>query len=97
MIDPVELTAELIRCPSITPEEGGAIQLLETRLKALGFAASRCDREGIANLHARIGEGAPVFGFAGHTDVVPPGDPADWTRPVFRRDRRGRALGTRRS
>ncbi|MEO0362935.1 MAG: succinyl-diaminopimelate desuccinylase [Pseudomonadota bacterium] len=83
MIDPVELTAELIRRPSVTPEEGGAIRLLEERLSAVGFACSRCDRNGIANLYARIGTGGPVFGFGGHTDVVPPGDEAAWTRPPF--------------
>ncbi|MEM8755253.1 MAG: succinyl-diaminopimelate desuccinylase, partial [Pseudomonadota bacterium] len=83
MIDPVELTAELIRRPSVTPEEGGAIRLLEERLGAVGFACSRCDRNGIANLYARVGTGGPVFGFGGHTDVVPPGDEAAWTRPPF--------------
>lgn len=83
MTDPVELTADLIRCASVTPEEGGAIRLLDDRLSALGFRTARCDRNGIANLYARIGEGGPVFGFAGHTDVVPPGDEADWTHPPF--------------
>ncbi|MFV0472739.1 MAG: succinyl-diaminopimelate desuccinylase [Pikeienuella sp.] len=83
MIDPVELSAELIRCASVTPEEGGAIALLEKRLSEIGCAATRCDRNGIANLYAKIGEGGPVFGFAGHTDVVPPGDPAEWTHPPF--------------
>lgn len=85
-IDPVDLTAELVRCASVTPAEGGAITLLTERLTALGFTVTRCDRNGIANIHARIGdEGAngPVFGFSGHTDVVPPGDEADWTHPPF--------------
>lgn len=83
MIDPVDLTAELIRCPSVTPAEAGAIALMEDRLTAIGFTCSRCDRNGIANLYARIGTSGPVFGFAGHTDVVPPGDEAAWTYPPF--------------
>ncbi len=88
MIDPVDLTAALIRCNSVTPAEGGAITLLEQTLTEIGFTCHRCDRNGIANLYARIGEGSngPVFGFAGHTDVVPPGDIADWTHPPFGAD-----------
>ena len=81
--DPVALAAELIRCPSVTPEEGGAIELLSRRLAAAGFRVERPDRNGIANLYARRGEGGPVLGFNGHTDVVPPGDPADWTHDPF--------------
>ena len=83
MIDPVELTRALIRCESVTPAEGGAIRLLETTLTGLGFECSRCDRNGVANLFARRGTAKPVFGFAGHTDVVPPGEAADWTYPPF--------------
>ncbi len=52
MIDPVELTADLIRCPSVTPEEGGAIALLERLLAPLGFACTRISRGGIENLYA---------------------------------------------
>lgn len=81
--DPVRLTADLIRCETVTPAEGGAITLLQDRLSALGFRCHRCDRGGVANLFARIGEGGPVLGFNGHTDVVPPGDPADWSYPPF--------------
>src|SRR5690606_10184649 len=73
--DPVALAAELIRCPSVTPEEGGAIVLLADRLASAGFRVTRTDRNGIANLHARWGDAGPVIGFNGHTDVVPPGDP----------------------
>jgi succinyl-diaminopimelate desuccinylase len=83
MTDPVELTAALVRCPSVTPEEGGAIRLLEGLLAAAGFATSRPDRGGIANLYARWGSDSPVFGFNGHTDVVPPGDVAAWRHPPF--------------
>jgi len=83
--DPVALTAELIRCPSVTPEEGGALALLETRLSAAGFACARADRNGVANLFARWGEkgAAKSFGFNGHTDVVPVGDEAAWTVAPF--------------
>ena len=83
MIDPVELTAELIRCPSVTPEEGGAITLLERLLEPLGFVCTRISRGGIENLHARWGTTPPVFAFNGHTDVVPVGDRADWSRDPF--------------
>ena len=83
MTDPVDLTAALIRCPSVTPEEGGAIRLLERMLAAAGFRTARADRNGIANLYARWGTAGPVLGFNGHTDVVPPGDPAAWRHPPF--------------
>lgn len=84
-IDPVDLTARLIACPSVTPDEGGAITLLESVLGAAGFECFRADRGGIANLVARWGDKAHprTFGFNGHTDVVPPGDPTDWTHPPF--------------
>ncbi len=83
--DPVDLTSRLIRCPSVTPEEGGAIQLLDTLLTEAGFSCTRVDRHGIANLVARWGDKGHerTFGFNGHTDVVPPGDPADWTHDPF--------------
>lgn len=81
--DPVALTAELIRCPSVTPAEGGALVLLEGRLAAAGFRTVRTDRNGIANLFARWGTAGPVLGFNGHTDVVPPGDPAAWRHDPF--------------
>lgn len=83
--DPVRLTADLVRCPSVTPEEGGALRLLEQVLGAAGFECTRVDRGGIANLFARWGDPAagPVFGFNGHTDVVPVGDEAAWTTDPF--------------
>ncbi len=84
-LDPVDLTARLIRCPSVTPEEGGALELLAAELTAAGFACTRVDRGGTANLFARWGaKGANrSFGFNGHTDVVPPGNPADWRFDPF--------------
>lgn len=84
-VDPVELTAALVRCPSVTPEEGGALVLLERHLSAAGFACTRVDRNGTPNLFARWGrKGANrTFGFNGHTDVVPVGDAALWTVDPF--------------
>ncbi len=83
--DPVALTAALVQCPSITPEEGGALVLLEEILSAAGFDCTRVDRGGISNLFARWGrKGANrTFGFNGHTDVVPLGNPEDWTVDPF--------------
>ena len=83
--DPIQLTADLVRCPSITPEEGGALVLLEKVLTAGGFTCTRVDRGEVSNLYARWGrQGAHrTFGFNGHTDVVPLGDEAAWTMPPF--------------
>jgi succinyl-diaminopimelate desuccinylase len=85
LIDPVKLTADLIRCPSVTPIEGGALVLLEQVLSNAGFACMRVDRNGTPNLFARWGEKGHkrTFGFNGHTDVVPVGDAAAWTRDPF--------------
>ncbi|MCQ0971301.1 succinyl-diaminopimelate desuccinylase [Paracoccus sp. TK19116] len=86
MTDAADLTARLIRCPSVTPEEGGALVLLGDMLNDAGFEVHRCDRNGTPNLFARWGaKGANTraIGFNGHTDVVPPGDPASWTHPPF--------------
>lgn len=87
-IDPVVLSQELIRCPSVTPQDAGALGVLETVLKPLGFACERLrfQREGtvaVDNLYARIGKTAPLFCFAGHTDVVPVGDRAGWRHDPF--------------
>ncbi|MFO1142583.1 MAG: succinyl-diaminopimelate desuccinylase [Amaricoccus sp.] len=83
MTDPVDLAAALIRCRSVTPEDGGAIDLIGRMLAAAGFRVHRVDRGGIANLYARWGTAGPVFGFNGHTDVVPTGDPAKWKHDPF--------------
>lgn len=82
-LDPVALTSALVRCASVTPEEGGALVLLQGLLEAEGFRCTRVDRNGIANLYARFGEKGPALGFNGHTDVVPTGDVSAWTRPPF--------------
>ncbi len=82
-IDPVELSRALIRRPSVTPVDEGALDVLEGVLQGLGFKSTRLKFEEVDNLYARYGEGPPHFCFAGHTDVVPPGDPAAWTSPPF--------------
>lgn len=84
-VDAAELTARLIRCPSVTPDEGGALQLLQGLLTDAGFECHRVDRGETSNLFARWGAKAAnrSFGFNGHTDVVPPGNPASWTHPPF--------------
>ena len=83
--DPLELTAALVRCPSVTPEDGGALDVVQDVLQAAGFACTRVDRGGIGNLFARWGDKghARTFGFNGHTDVVPLGKRADWTADPF--------------
>lgn len=84
-IDPAELTAQLIRCPSVTPDEGGALVLLQDLLESAGFDCTRVDRGKVSNLFARWGAKghARSFGFNGHTDVVPVGDAAAWTVDPF--------------
>ncbi|MFC3612218.1 succinyl-diaminopimelate desuccinylase [Lutimaribacter marinistellae] len=92
--DPAKLTADLIRCPSVTPEDGGALPLLERLLSGAGFTCTRVDRGGIANLYARWGDKghARSFGFNGHTDVVPVGDAAAWTHDPFGAEEQGGIL-----
>ncbi|SDE62394.1 succinyl-diaminopimelate desuccinylase [Limimaricola pyoseonensis] len=84
-IDPADLTARLIRCPSVTPEEGGALGLLQEMLEEAGFDCTRVPRGGIDNLFARWGDrgAAKSFGFNGHTDVVPVGNRDDWSFDPF--------------
>jgi succinyl-diaminopimelate desuccinylase len=90
--DPIALTQALIRCRSVTPAEGGALTLLEQVLKPLGFATERmpfseAGTPDVDNLYARLGSGGSTNGpnlcFAGHTDVVPPGNEAAWTKAPF--------------
>ncbi|HEX5796730.1 MAG TPA: M20/M25/M40 family metallo-hydrolase, partial [Geminicoccaceae bacterium] len=88
LTDPVALTQALIRCPSVTPADHGALAVVEDALARLGFACHRLDFEDdgggrVGNLYARLGAGAPHLAFAGHTDVVPPGDPAAWRVDPF--------------
>ena len=86
--DPVAITRDLLRCPSVTPVEGGALKFLEGVLKAAGFTVHRMTfsepgADDVENLYARIGDAQPNLVFAGHTDVVPPGDEKAWKYPPF--------------
>ncbi len=86
--DPAENLATLIRCPSVTPAEGGALSALEAMLAPLGFSVERpvFSEDGtpsVENLYARRSGNGPHLMFAGHTDVVPAGDEAAWTHPPF--------------
>lgn len=83
--DPVELTARLVRCASVTPSDDGALDVIREQLEAVGFFCQIIERNGIRNLFARFGPKGNVrtFGFNGHTDVVPVGDDANWTHPPF--------------
>jgi len=87
-LDPVELSQALIRRPSVTPKDEGALKVLEDALTPLGFACTRlpfsqAGTPDVDNLYARIGTSGPVLCFAGHTDVVPVGDEAAWSHPPF--------------
>lgn len=84
-IDPVRLTADLVRCASVTPADAGALDILYDLLSGAGFDCAWADRGGIRNLYARWGDKghARTFGFNGHTDVVPIGVAADWSMPPF--------------
>jgi len=91
MIDPVALAQKLIRRPSVTPADAGALDVLETALTPMGFVCHRLrfEEDGtppVDNLYARLGTTAPNFCFAGHTDVVPPGDPKSWHSDPFAAD-----------
>lgn len=88
MIDPVALTRDLIRCPSVTPKEGGALDLLQGVLEGLGFTCHRLPfsdtgTPDVDNLYARLGEAGPNLCFAGHTDVVPTGPADQWSKDPF--------------
>ena len=93
----VSIARDLIRCPSVTPAEGGALSVLETLLAGAGFAVSRVtfqdtDTPDVENLFATIGTGAPHFVFAGHTDVVPAGSDTDWSHGPFEAEIAGGVL-----
>jgi len=85
---PIELAQALIQCNSVTPAEGGALTLLESKLRPAGFSCHRLTMTepgtpDVENLYARLGTGAPHLCFAGHTDVVTAGDAAAWSHPPF--------------
>src|ERR1700735_1011577 len=86
--DPVAIARDLVRCRSVTPEEGGALDYLQALLTKGGFATHRVvfDEPGAApvdNLYARVGTAKPNLVFAGHTDVVPAGNEASWSHAPF--------------
>jgi succinyl-diaminopimelate desuccinylase len=88
MTDALSIARDLVRCPSITPADAGALGVLEKLLKAAGFETHRITfgepgTADVDNLYARIGSEAPHITFAGHTDVVPPGDESAWTVGAF--------------
>ncbi len=91
--DPAEITARLIRCQSVTPAEGGALDALQSLLQPAGFRCirlpfSQAGTPDVDNLYARFGTGAPHFCFAGHCDVVPAGEAASWSLPPFSGEQR---------
>src|SRR3978361_1899327 len=91
MNDALSIARDLLRCPSVTPADAGALGVLETVLKGVGFEVHRIifsepGAADIHNLYARIGNGSPHLTFAGHTDVVPPGDESAWTHGAFSGD-----------
>lgn len=88
MTDALTITRDLIRCPSVTPADAGALGVLEDLLKQAGFQTHRvtfseAGTADVDNLYARIGTEGPHITFAGHTDVVPPGDEAAWSLGAF--------------
>ena len=88
IVDAIELSRDLLRCPSITPADAGALDVLQTALEGIGFVCHRLkfsdtDTPDIDNLYARFGDTAPNFCFAGHTDVVPLGNPDSWSVDPF--------------
>src|SRR6204780_555833 len=86
-IDALALAQALIRRPSVTPKDAGALDVLEAVLKELGFVTHRLPFGDVDNLYARRGEDAPHFCFAGHTDVVPVGE--GWKTDPFAAEVRG--------
>ncbi|WP_019220895.1 succinyl-diaminopimelate desuccinylase [Bartonella senegalensis] len=88
LTDPLQLLQALIRCPSVTPHEAGALSTLEQFLIKMGFHVERpifsdTNTDDVENLYAKMGKEGPHLMFAGHTDVVPPGDLESWTYPPF--------------
>ena len=97
VMDPVDLAQALIRCPSVTPADEGAMDVLQSALEELGFTCHRLpfatgNAPEVQNLYARIGDRAPNFCFAGHTDVVPVGDANEWSVDPFAAEIKGDRL-----
>ena len=83
-INELKLAKDLIRKPSITPKDAGAINLLVKNLRSIGFSCKIINFKNIKNLYAKLGKSTPNFCFAGHTDVVPPGNMKNWTTNPFK-------------
>ena len=90
-INELKLAKELIRRPSVTPKDAGAINLLTKNLRFLGFKCHVINFKNITNLYAKLGKSSPNFCYAGHTDVVPPGNIDDWSvnpfKPVVKKNK----------
>ena len=84
LINELKLAKELIRKPSVTPKDAGAINVLAKNLRSLGFKCQLINFKNIKNLYAKLGETSPNFCYAGHTDVVPPGNISDWSVNPFK-------------
>ena len=92
LFDPLTLTQNLIRCPSVTPLDAGALDVVQQSLEQLCFTCHRLQFEDVDNLYARYGTAQPNFCFAGHTDVVPVGDAAAWQSNPFAAEIQGNIL-----
>ena len=84
LINELKLAKELIRKPSVTPKDAGAISVLAKNLRSLGFKCQIINFKNIKNLYAKLGKSSPNFCYAGHTDVVPPGNISDWSVNPFK-------------
>ena len=84
LINELKLAKELIRRPSVTPKDAGSINLLAKNLRSLGFKCQMMNFKNIKNLYAKLGKSKPNFCYAGHTDVVPPGNINDWSVNPFK-------------
>src|SRR5688572_28326673 len=83
MSSTLDLTKQLISCPSVTPNDAGCQKIIRERLERLGFHVESMRFGEVDNLWARWGKEDPLLVFAGHTDVVPPGPSEDWLSPPF--------------
>ena len=83
-ISELKLAKDLIRKPSVTPKDAGAINLLAKNLKSIGFKCKLINFKNVKNLYAKLGKNSPNFCYAGHTDVVPPGNIKEWTVNPFK-------------
>ena len=84
IISELKLAKELIRRPSVTPKDAGTINLLAKNLRSLGFKCQLINFKNVKNLYAKLGKSSPNFCYAGHTDVVPPGNISDWSVNPFK-------------